>query len=286
MRFRITAARLLRIAAVWVGLWLTTAEVRGQSTQPDTPNDRRFASYTFAAELGSGIYQVSDRTIQVYRLPFQRELHPVTADTPGVRLMLPVSIGFFDFEPQDVLETRIPTRIDTLSFLPGLELEYIRSERWRIFPYAKLGGSFASSTDVDAVLYGLGARSEYRWKWYEWDSFLHTVLALAGADFRGNLPSDSFTRLRNGVEVRRGTGQHLRARELEIGLYSVADVYFDSPEGPGSGLSTEPVQLEAGFMLGVRPMYQLGRFTLPRIGLGYQEAGDLSAVRIVIGDPF
>src|SRR5688572_7509698 len=285
MRSMTPAARMLPMAAGWI--WLLSTAVNGYGqTAPDNPDDTRFASYTFAAELGSGIYQVSDRTIQVYRLPLMYEWRAASAERPGVRLMLPVTVGFFDFEPEDVLENGIPTSIDTLSFLPGIELDYVRNEHWHVFPYVKLGGSFASSTEVDAILYGAGVRSELRWARNEWEGFLHSVLAHAGANFRGDLPGDSFTRLRNGVEMRRGIGQRLRTREVEIGLYSVVDVYFDSPEGPASGLSTEPVQLEAGVMLGVRPMWQVRGFTLPRIGLGYRVAGNLSAWRIVIGAPF
>src|SRR5262245_42819154 len=127
MRRTSTAARMLSMAACWMWLLGTPAIGHGQ-TPPATPDDKRFASYTFAAELGSGIYQVSDRTIQVYRLPFAYELRPASAERPGMHLMLPVTVGFFDFEPEDVLETHIPTRIDTLSFLPGIELEYIRNE--------------------------------------------------------------------------------------------------------------------------------------------------------------
>jgi hypothetical protein len=39
-------------------------------------------------------------------------------------------------------------------------------------------------------------------------------------------------------------------------------------------------------MLSVTPMWEIHGITLPRIGLGYREAGILSGWRLVIGEPF
>ena len=36
--------------------------------------EERFGSYVYAYELGSGIYDLAGRTLQVYRIPFSREL--------------------------------------------------------------------------------------------------------------------------------------------------------------------------------------------------------------------
>ncbi|MGH8309942.1 MAG: hypothetical protein ACRETX_09130 [Steroidobacteraceae bacterium] len=127
------------------------------------PDDRAIGSsvsYVFATELGSGIYELSGRTLQVYRIPLSRELKPPREGAPGVRVITPLTVGFFDFEPRDVLSSGIPTRVDSFSITPGLELEYELSARWRVVPYLRFGASFASSS-VDGMLYGLGVRSDY-----------------------------------------------------------------------------------------------------------------------------
>ena len=38
-------------------------------------------------------------------------------------------------------------------------------------------------------------------------------------------------------------------------------------------------------MFGMNPMYQLWGMALPRIGIGYRDAGTLSGWRLVIGEP-
>ena len=48
--------------------------------------DLAFASYAFAPELGSGIYESNGRALQIYRLPF-------AFDQEGWRLTLPVTLS-------------------------------------------------------------------------------------------------------------------------------------------------------------------------------------------------
>lgn len=252
------------------------------------PDDRAIGSsvsYVFATELGSGIYELSGRTLQVYRIPLSRELRPPREGAPGIRVIAPLTMGFFDFEPRDVLSSGIPTRVDSFSITPGLELEYELSARWRVVPYLRFGASFASSS-VDSMLYGLGVRSDYDRPVGEWALLLRNELALAGVDFRADVPDDLFARVRSAVELRRGTGYRLRNRELEIGVYGVLDAIVDPPAAPLAGAEPEPLQLEPGVIFGTRPGWRVWRVPLPRIGLGYRFAGDLSGWRLVIGAPY
>jgi hypothetical protein len=57
--------------------------------------DTRLADYAFASELGSGIYQVAGRAIQVYQLRASYNLRPASphASRPGIKLILPVTVG-------------------------------------------------------------------------------------------------------------------------------------------------------------------------------------------------
>ena len=78
-------------------------------------------NYEFASELGSGIYEVAGRTIQVYQLRPSYNLRPASprAAPPGINLISPVTVGFFNFQPTDLIHLHIPTQIDALSFEPG-----------------------------------------------------------------------------------------------------------------------------------------------------------------------
>lgn len=78
---------------------LTGAQVRA---------DKQFTTYAFAHEFGSGVYDFNGRTLQVYGLPLAWTLREGEAARPGLRLRLPVTLGFLDFEPKDVLDTGLP----------------------------------------------------------------------------------------------------------------------------------------------------------------------------------
>ena len=91
-----------------------------------TTTDTRFANYAFASELGSGIYEISGRTVQVYQLQPRYPLRPASphGSRPGINLILPVTVGFFNFQPTDLIHLHVPTHIGALSFEPGVHVHY------------------------------------------------------------------------------------------------------------------------------------------------------------------
>ena len=73
--------------------------------RPLTRSEQAVINFGFATQLGSGIYSLSGRTLQVYRLPFAYT-PPVDEDTRvRPRITLPLTLGFVDFKPRDVVET-------------------------------------------------------------------------------------------------------------------------------------------------------------------------------------
>ena len=76
-------------------------------------------NYVFATDLGSGVYDLGGRTLQIYRYTYRKELRETTPARVGARFMLPVTAGFFDFNPVDVISNGPPTRVDSFSIVPG-----------------------------------------------------------------------------------------------------------------------------------------------------------------------
>jgi hypothetical protein len=243
-------------------------------------------NYVFAADLGSGVYDLDGRTLQIYRFTYEKDLREVDEDTLGVRFVMPLTFGFFDFHPFDVLSEGIPTRVDSFSLVPGFEFDHLLRNDWHLVPYARGGASVASS-DVDGWLYGVGVRLERNGTWHGWDSFVRTELNYSGVGYRKDLPSDQYGRLRQGVDLTRGIGWTIRKREVELGLYAIVDLILDPPTAPLGNLRTgQSIQAEAGFTFGTRPPFKLWRWDAPRLGFGYRLAGDLSAWHFLIGVPF
>lgn len=61
-------------------------------------------NYAYANYLGTGFYSAADRTVQVYHLPFRYTLREANTEKSGLRLRLPVTIGFLDFELPDAID--------------------------------------------------------------------------------------------------------------------------------------------------------------------------------------
>jgi hypothetical protein len=70
--------------------------VRAQSLL--SGDEQNVVNFAFATQLGSGIYSVSGRTLQIYRLPFDHTLRSTDEGRFGIELTLPVTLGFFDFK--------------------------------------------------------------------------------------------------------------------------------------------------------------------------------------------
>lgn len=242
-------------------------------------------NYVFATDLGTGLYDLDGRSLQIYRYTYRKELRETREHHVGARFVLPVTAGFFDFSPIDVISEGPPTRVDSFSLVPGGELDYLLRGGWHLLPYARAGFSIASSS-VDGWLYGAGARLERATDFHGWDAFVRGELAYAGVEYRNDTPGDRFVRLRQAFDLTRGVGRRLREHRLEVGIYAVLDVIVDPPTAPVVSAKRAPVQAELGVTFASRPRLKIWRFDAPRIGFGYRLAGELSSWRLVIGTPF
>jgi hypothetical protein len=271
---------LLAVAASGNGAWAQTA---GEAREDEAVGAS--VNYVFATDLGSGVYDLGGRTLQIYRFTYKHDWREPRAGHPGFRFVVPLTAGFFDFNPVDVIREGPPTRVDSFSVVPGLELDYLLPGGWHLIPYARTGFSIASSS-VDGWLYGAGLRAERRADFHGWDAFVRGELAYAGVKYRHDSPGDQFLRVRQGFDFTRGLNRRIRGRELELGLYGIFEVIFDPPSAPVAGAEDAPLQAEFGFTLATKPRIPVWRFDVPRLGIGYRLAGELSSWRFVIGVPF
>lgn len=249
--------------------------------------DQQFSTYAYAHEFGSGIYDFNGRTMQVYTLPFSWTVQE--RDGPGIgwRLRLPVTLGFLDFEPGDVISTGLPESVDSATVVPGIELRMKAGKHWTLLPYAQAGGSVADQSEAETRLFGAGLRAERPLPMQAGlEGTYAGELAYSGVRYRGDLPNDDFVRVRNGVTLDRATGRAWSGHALRLAVFSYVDAYLDPPSGPTTGVEAPRVQFEAGILLGTRPQLRVLRLPVPRVGLSYRFAGDLSGVRIVIGAPY
>jgi len=242
-------------------------------------------NYAFSSELGSGVYELDGRIMQVYRLPMWWTLRDTKEDRPGLRFVMPVTFGFFDFTSRDVLEGDLPSNIGSFSIMPGLELDYLLRDSWHFIPYLLAGTSFADKAD-DGWLFSSGLRLQRTSQRGVVQNIRLHELGVAMVHYRGDTPDDWFVRLRQGIEFRRTLPVNPGSRRWVPGAYALLDIVPDPPHVVTDGATAGVLQFEAGLTLGLNPMPRLFGFDLPRIGIGYRLAGDFPGWRLVIGAPF
>lgn len=272
----------IRLAPLLIAL-LAAAPARAQDAL--TRDEQNVVNFAFATQLGSGVYSVSDRTLQIYRLPFNLDLKPADASRVGLTLTLPVTFGFYDFELQDVAQGDIPDDVDAVSFVPGLTLVIPMRHGWTLEPYVEAGISRARDAEADSTVYAGGLVSRYEFGAKDFDWQLRNDLVFAGVDTRGATGGDDFTRFQTVLSARRPFGGGSRVDYL---LYALNDWYLDQPDGPIGG-AEQPggsMQYEIGFTLGTSETLRIWNIPLPRVGVGYRFGSDLGVVRIVFGTPF
>lgn len=256
---------------------------------PLTRSEQAVINFGFATQLGSGVYTMSGRTLQVYKLPFGYDFDRAPDARVRARLTLPVTLGFIDFEAVDVAETGLPQSLDSLSFVPGLMLDVMLSPRWRLQPFVEAGIARDRANDLDQRIHAVGLRSLFDMSqggtdWQLYDELLHSAVEQRSLD-----RTDDFTRLRLGVTGRRPFDVAGDGRRPDYLVYGFADLFPDTPESPVNGDQDGnggAAQFELGVTFGTTEPLKWRRIPLPRIGLGYRFGEDLSVYRIVFGTPF
>jgi hypothetical protein len=248
-------------------------------------DEQNVANFAFATQLGSGVYSVSGRTLQIYRLPFSRTLRRAEGPDFGIELTLPVTFGFYDFELQDIDDGDIPTNVDALSFVPGLTLVFELQPGWTLEPYAEAGIARARDVEADSTVYAGGLRSVYAFEGRGFGWLLRNDLTFAGVELRGAEGSNRFTRFQTVLTARR---PFARRPGVDYLVYALNEYYVDQPDGPVDGAvrGGSSVQYETGFTLGTSEPRRLWGIPVPRVGIGYRFGSHLDVVRIVIGTPF
>jgi hypothetical protein len=259
------------------------------------------ANFAFAHRLGTGVYEISGRTVQVYSLPFEWRLReredPVEAGDgsearagrAGLTVTLPVTLGFFDFKLEDVLESGLPSDIATLSFVPGLRWDLRVGERWQVQPFVEAGIARDRSSDLRSRVATVGATADRYAAVPLGRLRVHHALEYAHASIDG-FPGDDFALWVSGVELTRPLPAKPGSRALDWAPYGAVRWYADAPgvpllaSAPARGVTR--LQGEVGVSFGAVEPIRIRGVTLPRIGLGWRFGEHLSVARIVIGERF
>ena len=253
-----------------------------------TRNEQAVINFGFATQLGSGIYSLSGRTLQVYRIPLEYTLPGEEQARVRTRLTLPVTFGLLDFKPRDVIENGLPEDLDAVSIVPGIAFDIAVTEDWQLEPFGEAGIARDAGSDLDQRVYSAGLRSRADFshgptEWQAYQELVHVVVEQETLDTR-----DDFTRLRIGLSGRRPFATAVEGRRPDFLAYGFVEAFTDPPAGPADGDrdSGGGLQVELGVTFGATQPLRLWRIPLPRVGLGYRFGNGLSVFRVVFGSPY
>ena len=275
-----------RILFVAVACIAAIPRVNAQTTTVKDEQD--LINWYYAATYGTGIYAAGDRTVGVLKIPLSRTLRASSDDQWGLRLLLPVTLGFYDFGFDSVVGDGLPDRIGTLSFVPGIEFEKRIVPRWLLKPYVTAGMGWELDGGGSAVIYDAGLRSRFRLGEHRETVFsLVNLLSLAGYNPSGgqNEPLGLFA---IGVDIEvpfSGTlfGRPVVLSVLPIYYYYFSRLRFAEFADPDNKLR-EQAELAVS-VLAKQPFKVLG-INVDRFGVAIRYNADVKGFRLFTSLPF
>jgi len=243
--------------------------------------------YAFATYLGSGIYRVENTTVQVYRIPFEFGILKDEDRRWGVRLQVPVTLGFYHFTIEDLVVTELPERVATISVVPSLRFPIRVDRHWTLTPFVDFGAATDLDEHKESWVFGGGiaAKALYPVADYELRPGFRALWAHRAADDLEY--GEDLVKLETGLDVRVPLWFSVRGRQADFGVFFKNYSYFEELEflRPELGPINLTTQWEFGVTLGTRTPLEFLGFKLPPVGMSYRFGDDVSAVRIVFGDP-
>jgi hypothetical protein len=272
--------RLLRLSLLTLCL---LASLPAVALQEGTP------SYAYSVFVGTGRYTIGDRSIYVLRAPASFTLKQPDYETKqiGYRLLAPIAVGLTDFDEFSEIPDLEIDDIQSVSFVPGVEVFIPVTQNWRISPYGQAGLGWDMKSSDNSIVWGVGARTR---AWFgDNQRWLIGGEALRAGNNpqQANEPSSAFTRFALGTEYKWQTnwapfGYRVswHARLIEW-IYSEPAVFVPPQEETRLNSSTE-----IGLSFGISPSINLLGYKFRQLGVGYERSDELRAIKIYTVFPF
>jgi hypothetical protein len=281
---------LLAVLIVCRGL-LSAAPAQAQTTPSpvvlqQSQNIDHLFNWYYASVYGTGYYKIGEESVAVVRLPFAHTLRQATDDQWGLRLTLPVSGAFADFDLREFDLGRVSTA--GMSFVPGLEVVIPLSPAWTVKPFASLGMGRDFHHDSNALIYSVGATTVYQ------QPISDSVLSALGgklvyAGYQSGGERSILGALAIGGDLGFPLAMEISGRQAILGTTLIGTVYFNNLDFlmPGSPREEVSHEVEVALTLGARRPFEVLGIGFDRFGLGYRWGSDgLRGVRLVGSFPF
>lgn len=245
-------------------------------------------NYGFASYLGTGIYSVSERDVQIYQIPFSYKFDNTEGNSWQFKLRAPVTLGFYDFTYTDILNSGLPDEATTLSFVPGIEALYPIKNNWLFGPFLDAGLAKNLETEDTNTIYGAGFASIYEHKIKQNTLTIANRFLYARDEGSDIDQAEDFSSFETVLDLRFPSTLTERDYVYDFSLYFANYRYFDNLDfiRPSQRPVEVVIQNEIGFTFGLKHAIKSQYLSIPRIGIGYRFGDDLAILRIIIGSVF
>jgi hypothetical protein len=230
-------------------------QANAQQAQTITiPDDTgNLVHFSYATLLGTGQYRLDDRTVTIFRLPLGWTAREATPDKYGINIDIPVAVGLHDYTFfEDVIP--IGDQMSTISAVPGLELEFLVGDRWRVKPAVYTGLGYDISNNEAALIYGAGISALYAIPVSLPEMNFGTAMILSGY-IPDDGESDFITRWSAGVDALFMTPLKFGDGNIFVGGHVISYFYLNKVQI--QTIVDEPIEIsrefEVGFFFGARP---------------------------------
>ena len=272
------------IIVVLLVILLCCASLTTMAQEPD--ND--VVNYAYSVVLGTGVYRVGDRTVTIIRLPFSYEMRSSDDHPLGLRFLFPVTFGFHDFDFSDVIDTGLPERVATLTFVPGMEFLIPVYPAWTLKPYGQfgLGKDFSGGELTFIYVAGLKSRLVLP-RWRDLTFTLGNELYYVGYTPEGER-HNAMGSFATGIDVVRPLDFTIKGRQAIMGFYFIYRVYFNNLEfrRPDGELFSIEQDADIAIRFGTKKPISFWVFNFESVGFGYRFGDDIKAFYLVSTFPF
>ena len=247
-------------------------------------------NYSFAVFVGTGYYRLDDRRLFVLRMPFSWQLSEPDYDErkPGLRLLLPATAGVTNFDGfSDIPELEVDD-LATVSFVPGVEIEFPLSEELAIKPFVQAGKGWDLKSSRSTFVWGVGVKARYEAQEGALDNWIFGgEILTAGNEPDNSDPNTGFSRFSAGAEYRHPLSWSLFNRRTSLHSRIVGEYYVDDLDfvPPIESIRLD-YSVEFSLSLGIEPPVEYLGITMSQFGVGYKIGDDLRAITLVYTFPF
>ena len=241
--------------------------------------------YAFSNYFGSGLYSGSDQELAVVNLPFTYE--PEQNGKFKYRFRLPVSLGFYNYDFDQIQDVEFPDSVSSLTLTTGIEFDHWVNSQLKLVPFLDLGLSVNLHMDERAVIYASGITSEY--SFYAWQEKHMWLTRFQRAGYNANTAglSDGFAAVETGLDMVLPWRFSIMNRPMYASMYAMyywylMDLVFDPDSIKPSHQNNAQ---EFGFTMGFDTPLNLFFVDVERLGLGIRKTNNLHVLRIIFNFP-